>query len=82
MNIYLEALKKILFDISPKIITALIILFVGLWVTSIVTKAFKKIMLSRNIELTLTNFLGNLIFVLLPNCIGAHMCSVPTCAGR
>lgn len=62
MNIYLEALKKILFDISPKIITALIILFVGLWVTSIVTKAFKKIMLSRNVELTLTNFLGNLIF--------------------
>ena len=62
MNIYLEALRKLLFDISPKIITALIILFVGLWVTSIITKAFKKIMLGRNIEVTLTNFLGNLIF--------------------
>jgi small conductance mechanosensitive channel len=62
MNFYLEAFKKLLFDISPKIITALIILFVGLWVTSIITKAFKKIMLSRKIELTLTNFLGNLVF--------------------
>ncbi len=62
MNVYIEAIKKILFEISPKIITALLILFVGLWVTSLITRTFKKIMRSRNIEPTLSNFLGNLIF--------------------
>ncbi|MCL9808091.1 mechanosensitive ion channel family protein [Flavobacterium luminosum] len=56
MNVYIEAIKKILFEISPKIITALLILFVGLWVTSLITRTFKKIMRSRNIEPTLSNF--------------------------
>lgn len=59
---FLMELKNLLFDYSPKIITALSILFLGLWFTSILTRTFKKIMLKRNVEITLTNFLGNLIF--------------------
>lgn len=55
-------LKDLLFTYSPKIITAFLILFMGLWITSLVTRAFKKIMIKRHVEITLTNFLGNLVF--------------------
>lgn len=59
---YLNTIKDILFDYSPRIATALLILFVGLWLTSFLTKIFKKILLQREVEITLTNFLGNVIF--------------------
>ena len=59
---YLNTIKNLIFDYSPKIATALIILFGGLWLTSFITKTAKKIMTKRNVEITLTNFLGNIIF--------------------
>lgn len=59
---YLNTIKNLIFDYSPKIATALIILFGGLWLTSFVTKTAKKVMTKRNVEITLTNFLGNIIF--------------------
>ena len=59
---YLDTIKNLIFDYSPKIATALIILFGGLWFTSFITKTAKKIMIKRNVEITLTNFLGNIIF--------------------
>lgn len=59
---YLDTIKNVIFDYSPKIATALIILFGGLWFTSFITKTAKKIMIKRNVEITLTNFLGNIIF--------------------
>ena len=59
---YLNTIKNILFDYSPKIATALLILFAGLWLTSFLTKLFKKILLQREVEITLTNFLGNVMF--------------------
>ena len=59
---YLNTTKNLIFDYSPKIATALIILFVGLWFTSFITKTAKKLMTKRNVEITLTNFLGNVIF--------------------
>jgi small conductance mechanosensitive channel len=59
---YLNTIKNLIIDYSPKIATALIILFGGLWLTSFVTKTAKKVMTKRNVEITLTNFLGNIIF--------------------
>lgn len=59
---YIETIKKLIFDYSPKIAVALLILFCGLWLTSFVTKTAKKLMTKRNVEITLTNFLGNIIF--------------------
>jgi small conductance mechanosensitive channel len=59
---YLNTIKNILFDYSPRIATALLMLFAGLWLTSFLTKIFKKILLQRDVEITLTNFLGNVIF--------------------
>lgn len=59
---YLETIKNLIYDYSPKIAVALLILFGGLWLTSFVTKTAKKVMTKRNVEITLTNFLGNIIF--------------------
>ena len=59
---YLNTIKNLIFDYSPKIAMALLILFGGLWFTSFITKTAKKLMTKRNVEITLTNFLGNIIF--------------------
>lgn len=62
---YLETIKKLILEYSPKFVVAIIILLSGLWATSFITKTAKKIMLKRNVELTVSNFIGNLIFWLL-----------------
>jgi small conductance mechanosensitive channel len=62
VSTYFEFIKKYVLDYSPKLISALIILFVGLWAASIVTKVVKKVMQKREIESTLVLFVGNMIF--------------------
>lgn len=62
---YADLLKKFIFEISPTIIYAFIVLFIGLWLTSIITKFVKKILKKREVEVTLANFVGNLIFWVL-----------------
>lgn len=59
---YLNTIKNLIFDYSPKIAVALLMLFGGLWLTSFITRTAKKLMSKRNVEITLTNFLGNIIF--------------------
>ena len=59
---YFETIKTLILEYSPKFIVAIIILLGGLWTTSFITKAAKKIMVKRNIELTLSTFIGNVIF--------------------
>jgi small conductance mechanosensitive channel len=59
---YFETIKKLILEYSPKFVVAIIILLGGLWATSFITKAAKKIMLKRNIEVTLSTFIGNVIF--------------------
>ena len=61
MEKYIEKLKEILVDYTPKIITALAILIVGLLVINLVVRASKKLMQKRDVDLTLQKFLGNLI---------------------
>ena len=59
---YFETVKKLVLEYSPKFVVAVIILLVGLWATSFITRTAKKLMIKRNVELTLSNFIGNLIF--------------------
>lgn len=59
---YFETIKTLILEYSTKFIVAVIILLVGLWATSIITKTAKKIMLKRNVEVTLSTFIGNVIF--------------------
>ena len=61
-EIFSGQLGTFIIDYSIKIAIALFILFAGLWFTSFITKTAKKLMTKRNVEITLTNFLGNIIF--------------------
>ncbi|MCL9768956.1 mechanosensitive ion channel [Flavobacterium sp. HXWNR69] len=59
---YFENIKTLVLEYSPKFVVAIIILLVGLWTTSFITRTAKKIMLKRKVEVTLSTFIGNLIF--------------------
>lgn len=59
---YFDNLKTVVLEYSPKFVVAIVLLLAGLWATSVITKTAKKIMLRRKVELTLSNFIGNLIF--------------------
>lgn len=59
---YLNLILNLITEYSPKLIIAILILLIGLWLISITTKAFKRVMIKRNVEITLANFLGNLVF--------------------
>lgn len=59
---YYAHLKELVLDYTPKLAIALVLLIAGLWFTSFITKTAKKIMIRRNVEITLTTFLGNIIF--------------------
>ncbi len=62
---YLNFLGTKLMEYSPKLFSSILLLVVGLWLISMITKSLKKIMTKRNVEPTLGNFLGNLIFWIL-----------------
>ena len=59
---YFDNLKTVVLEYSPKFVVAIVLLLAGLWATSMITKTAKKIMLRRKVELTLSNFIANLIF--------------------
>ncbi len=60
MEDYAEKIKGLLIEYTPNLITALIILIVGLFLINIVIKSSKKIMIKRGVDITLQKFLGNL----------------------
>ena len=62
---YAHFLGTKLMEYSPKLFSSILLLVIGLWLISMVTKSLKKIMTKRNVEPTLGNFLGNLIFWIL-----------------
>ncbi|NHN27496.1 mechanosensitive ion channel [Flavobacterium jejuense] len=59
---YTEIIINTIVEYSPKVVTAIIILFAGLWLTSILTKTIKKVLIKREVDITLSNFIGNFIF--------------------
>ena len=58
---YLLMLKELLVEYTPRILTAIVILIVGLIIISLIIKMTKKIMRKRGLEETLIKFLSNLI---------------------
>jgi len=65
MEKYIENLKNLIVEFTPKIIVALAILIIGLFVIKIVVNSSKKLMKTRGVDVTLQNFLGNLVGVAL-----------------
>jgi len=61
MEKYLEALKNLIIEYSPKVLTALVILIVGLFIINLLIKMTKKVMKKRGVDETLQKFLGNLL---------------------
>ncbi|NQX85679.1 MAG: mechanosensitive ion channel [Flavobacteriaceae bacterium] len=58
---YINKLWELIIAYSPKIITTLVILIVGLFLVRLITKMAKRIMARKNIDETLQKFLCNLL---------------------
>ncbi|MBF6641141.1 mechanosensitive ion channel [Flavobacterium sp. J49] len=56
---YIEQFTSLLIDYSPKLISALIILFVGLYAIRIINRLVRKIMVKRELDPTLSKFLAD-----------------------
>jgi small conductance mechanosensitive channel len=61
MEKYLEKAQTLFADYAPKIVTALAILIIGLFVISLLVKMSRKVMKKAGVDLTLQKFLGNLL---------------------
>ena len=61
MEKYIDRLKTLLIDYSPKVLTALVLLIVGIVIINLVTKGVRIIMKKRNVDTTVRKFLGDLI---------------------
>lgn len=60
-NIFKNIDSEIFIDYGGRLFLALLILFIGLWMSNKMTNIFKKIMFKRGVEETLQNFLGDLL---------------------
>ncbi|PXY39454.1 mechanosensitive ion channel protein [Flavobacterium cheongpyeongense] len=58
---YATKFINILIDYSPKLISAILILFFGLYAIRLVNRVIRKIMLKRNLDPTLTKFLADFL---------------------
>ena len=56
---YVDQFIKLLIEYSPKLISALIILFIGLYAIRLINRLVKKIMIKRELDPTLSNFLAD-----------------------
>ena len=63
MEKYLQTAKSLLFEYGPNVLYALGLLLVGLFVIKKLVVFVKKIMSSRKVDITLQNFLINIISV-------------------
>ncbi|WP_414000095.1 mechanosensitive ion channel family protein [Flavobacterium sp. W1B] len=62
---YAENLVKVLIDYSPKLISAFLILFVGLYAIRFINRFIKRVMIKRQLEPTLTKFLADILLWVL-----------------
>jgi small conductance mechanosensitive channel len=56
---YVDQFYKLLIDYSPKLITAFIVLFVGLYVIRLINRLVRRIMVKRELDPTLSRFLAD-----------------------
>lgn len=58
---YAEKIIKILIDYSPRLISALIVLIVGLYAIRLINRLVRRIMINRELDPTLSNFLADIL---------------------
>ena len=59
--VYYDRVKEILFDYGPKLLGAILLLIVGLWIIKLLTKGLRKAAKQRSMDETLQKFLSNLL---------------------
>jgi small conductance mechanosensitive channel len=62
---YASTFLKVLIDYSPKLISAFLILFIGLYTIRIINRIIRKIMIKRELDPTLTKFLADILLWVL-----------------
>ncbi|MFV7234439.1 mechanosensitive ion channel family protein [Flavobacterium sp. ZB4R12] len=62
---YANTFVKALIDYSPKIISAFVILFAGLYTIRLINRFIRKIMIKRDLDPTLTKFLADILLWIL-----------------
>lgn len=60
-SIYLEKAKELLIEYAPKILLAVILLVVGLWIIGMISRGIRKALRKRQMDETLQKFLSNLV---------------------
>lgn len=58
---YVETLLDSMLAYSPKLISAFLILFIGMYAIRFINRLIRKIMVRRNLDPTLTNFLADIL---------------------
>nr|WP_315219511.1 mechanosensitive ion channel domain-containing protein [uncultured Flavobacterium sp.] len=58
---YADKFINVLIDYSPKLISAFLILFVGLYAIRLINRIIRKLMIKRNLDPTLTKFLADIL---------------------
>ncbi|WP_345143897.1 mechanosensitive ion channel family protein [Flavobacterium ginsengiterrae] len=61
LSSYLTKFINLLIDYSPKLISAFVVLFVGLYAIKLINRVIRKIMVKRNLDPTLTKFLADIL---------------------
>jgi len=62
---YAETFIKVLIDYSPKLISAFLILFIGLYVIRVLNRLIRRIMVKRDLDPTLSRFLADILLWVL-----------------
>jgi len=62
---YAETFIKALIDYSPKLLSAFLILFLGLYTIRLINRIIRKIMVKRDLDPTLTKFLADILLWVL-----------------
>ncbi len=61
LSSYATRFINVLLDYSPKLISAFLILFVGLYAIRLINRIIRKVMIKRNLDPTLTKFLADIL---------------------
>ena len=62
---YANTFITVLVDYSPKIISAFVILFIGLYAIRLINRFIRKLMIKRDLDPTLTKFLADILLWVL-----------------
>src|SRR5690606_27139439 len=62
---YINNFIRVLIDYSPKLVSAFIVLFVGLYAIRLINRLVRRIMHRREVDLTLSNFLADILLWVL-----------------